>query len=73
MSAWAELVNSDGSDEWLELCSKALTEVQAETSHRNAERIRGHDFDATLVGTRCGCSEGLTDEAADLIDPEKET
>ncbi|MEV4228116.1 hypothetical protein AB0J81_13650 [Streptomyces bobili] len=40
MSAWAELVNSDGSDEWLELCNKALAEVQAETSRRNAASIQ---------------------------------
>jgi hypothetical protein len=40
MSAWAQLVNSDGSDEWLELCNKALAEVQSETSRRNAAKIQ---------------------------------
>ncbi|MFF1625583.1 hypothetical protein [Streptomyces sp. NPDC058272] len=40
MSAWAELVNADGSDEWLELCSRALEEVQREQSRRNAAKQR---------------------------------
>lgn len=39
-------------------------------AHELAEEIRHHDFDANVVGVRCGCSEGLTDDAADLIDPE---
>ncbi|WP_097964580.1 hypothetical protein [Streptomyces sp. or20] len=34
MSAWAELVNADGSDEWLELCSRALVEVREEALRR---------------------------------------
>ncbi|MFE7624266.1 hypothetical protein [Streptomyces sp. NPDC057509] len=42
MSAWAELVNHDGSDEYLELCSKALAEVQEETLRRAARKIRSH-------------------------------
>ncbi|MER7922154.1 hypothetical protein ABTY96_03285 [Streptomyces sp. NPDC096057] len=40
MSAWAELVNHDGSDEWLDLCNRALLEVQQETTRRNAARIQ---------------------------------
>ncbi|MFF1417609.1 hypothetical protein [Streptomyces sp. NPDC058280] len=40
MSAWTQLVNADGSDEWLTLCSRALEEVQRETSRRTAARIQ---------------------------------
>ncbi|MEU1074316.1 MULTISPECIES: hypothetical protein [unclassified Streptomyces] len=40
MSAWAELVGERDGDEWLELCSRALEEVQRETSRRNAETIQ---------------------------------
>jgi hypothetical protein len=32
--AWARLVNSDGSDEFLELCNAALLEIQKETLAR---------------------------------------
>lgn len=34
MSAWGRLVNSQGSDEHLELCNEALKEVQAEAERR---------------------------------------
>jgi hypothetical protein len=40
MSAWAQIVNADGSDEWLELCSRALTEVQTETRRKVANKVR---------------------------------
>jgi hypothetical protein len=43
MSAWAELVNSDGSDEHLKLCDRALKEVQKEALGRllrNLEEVR---------------------------------
>lgn len=36
MSAWLDLVNYDGSDEWLELLSAALVEVQVESVRRSA-------------------------------------
>lgn len=42
MSAWPEVVNADGSDEWLETCSDALIEVQRESNRRAAEKIRAH-------------------------------
>lgn len=45
MSAWMELVNTDGSDEHLELCSRALLEVQAETLHRAARRAESENPD----------------------------
>ncbi|MFJ4529082.1 hypothetical protein [Streptomyces nigrescens] len=35
MSAWAEIVNADGSDEWLAKCNAALAEIQTETSRRD--------------------------------------
>ncbi|MFF3363573.1 hypothetical protein [Streptomyces misionensis] len=71
MSAWAQIVNSDGSDEWLELCTKALLEVQAETSRRNAAKIR-----ALGITQWEGMNESvrmlrkMRAQAADLIDPE---
>jgi hypothetical protein len=43
MSAWAELVNSDGSDEHLELCDRVLREVKAEALKsllRSLEEVR---------------------------------
>jgi hypothetical protein len=30
MSAWAQIVNGDGSDEWLELCNQGLAEVRSQ-------------------------------------------
>lgn len=39
MSAWAQIVNSDGSDEWLELCNAALVEIQQETERRLLARL----------------------------------
>lgn len=67
MSAWMELVNANGSDEWLEMCSRALEEVQRETSRRNARVIRyGHP-------DRCPDFADGADWAADAIDPEVTT
>ncbi|MFE1126769.1 phiSA1p31-related protein [Streptomyces albidoflavus] len=40
MSAWAQVVNADGSDEWLELCNAALLEIQREQSRRDDAKIR---------------------------------
>lgn len=45
MSAWTELVNADGSDEHLALCSRALVEVQAETLRRAARRAEAENPD----------------------------
>ncbi|MDH6625750.1 hypothetical protein M2271_003561 [Streptomyces sp. LBL] len=50
MSAWAELVNERDGDEWLELCSRALEEVQRETSRRNAAKQRHTAADMTRRG-----------------------
>ncbi|MEV0444032.1 hypothetical protein AB0I84_45295 [Streptomyces spectabilis] len=66
MSAWGELVTARDGDEWLELCSRALEEVQRETSRRNAAKIRAR---YPLRYTRSGDRTG-TSVAADLIDPE---
>lgn len=78
MSAWAELVNADGSDEWLETCNAALLEVQRETLHRAAEKIRAGAPEAAEggiftvpAGRAHGRVVGLL-EAADFIDPEVE-
>lgn len=68
MSAWAELVNRDSSNEWLDLCSRALEEVQRETSRRNAEKIRNSERLRSYTDDHMGdCYE-----AADEIDPEVE-
>ncbi|MET9126918.1 hypothetical protein [Streptomyces sp. NPDC004528] len=69
MSAWAEVVNHDGSDEWLELCSRALEEVQRETSRRNAAKIRTACYDAYDPGMP-GVDQVAGMAAAGLIDPE---
>ncbi|MYY03082.1 MULTISPECIES: hypothetical protein [unclassified Streptomyces] len=73
MSAWMDLVNADGSDGWLELCNRALVEVQEETLRRAARKIRDVGVDEW---------EGMSDAArrirqaraavADLIDPDVE-
>jgi hypothetical protein len=69
MSAWLELVetwefSADGMlfQDWLDLCSRALVEIQTEQSRRNAKKIRqaavGQMYkDFILLG-------------ADLIDPD---
>jgi hypothetical protein len=59
MSAWAQLVNSNGSEEHLELCNEALMEIQRETARKLAEKIRSF---------RDVIREA--DWLADLIDPE---
>ncbi|WP_069752940.1 hypothetical protein [Streptomyces sp. EN16] len=69
MSAWAELVNADGSDEWLELCSRALEEVQEETLRRAAKKIRAK---ADTFGDWDFTTRRDMHEAADLIDPDVE-
>ncbi|OSC76504.1 hypothetical protein B5180_01740 [Streptomyces sp. BF-3] len=69
MNAWLELINTDGSDEWLELCSRALVEVQEETLRRAAKKIRAKadTFSNWDFTTRRDMRE-----AADLIDPDVE-
>jgi hypothetical protein len=72
MSAWAELLNHDGSDEWLDLCNRALTEVQAETSRRNAAKQRA-ELDVMSNGPRyIDDREWMrrAEKLPDLIDPE---
>jgi hypothetical protein len=70
VSAWAELVNADGSDEWLELCNKALAEVQREAGRRIASRIAklAEDTSNDDVKSRSLCGEYWTalDEAEDI-------
>lgn len=65
MSAWAELVNSNGSDEHLELCSRALREVQDAHAHRLAEKIRNSEELRDLTDDHMSDCNA----AADLIDP----
>ncbi|MFD4234282.1 hypothetical protein [Streptomyces sp. NPDC058542] len=67
MSAWAELINTDGSDEWLELCSRALVEVQEETLRRAARKIR-----AATASKFTDLGRQTLLEAADLADPDVE-
>lgn len=64
--AWAEIVNHDGSDEWLALCSAGLAEVQNDTTRRNSEKIRNHDWP---MGCAAGCCDEDTgaQKAADLL------
>lgn len=71
--AWAALVNFLGTDEWLGVCSAALVEVQAETSRRNARRIRVElpERVEKLTGNWAEIRTVSTAQhAADLIDPD---
>jgi hypothetical protein len=68
VSAWARLVQWDGSAEFLELCNAALAEVQRETSRRNAAQIRA-DVDA---GEFCVSQVDGARDAANRIDPDRE-
>lgn len=64
MSAWAELVCRDGSDEWLELCAKALTEVQREAAQRLARSQKAFFGDVSSQGSDgnwYGMSDWLTE------------
>lgn len=65
MSAWTEIVNRDGSDEWLDLCNRALNEMQANQLRRSTRLIRECNPDRSPE-----FSDGVQ-WAADLIDPEK--
>lgn len=74
MSAWPEIVNSDGSDEWLETCYSALADVQRESNHRAAERIRAQtaaEYQHVLVAYGRAYANGWKfgrDRAADLVE-----
>ena len=72
MSAWIEIVNKDGSDEWLRICNAALTEVQAEQSRRNAKKIRDFSWESGCISGCCDDERGA-EKAADLIDPDEES
>jgi hypothetical protein len=71
MSAWAELVNWEGSDEFLSLCNEALKEIQTETSRRNARKIRAAADTGDTNWDAVTWTRGMT-HAANLIDPQKE-
>lgn len=73
MSAWQDLVNYDGSDEYLALCSAALAEVQQDYAARLARKIRAfaEQEDGHLGSTSATVYvQGIRD-AASLIDPEE--
>lgn len=70
MSAWMEIVNAQGDDEWLEKCSAALEEVQRETLRRAATKIRDMADRNDMVGNELETLTAM--RAADLIDPEVE-
>ena len=48
----------------------SITHLITAVRHHDAEMIREHDWAAFTIGVRC-CDD-LTDDAADLIDPEVE-
>jgi hypothetical protein len=69
MSAWIELIHRDGSDDYLELCERAMREIQEVHAHRLAEKIRAKvEADGAY---RPKWAIGMK-SAADLIDPDKE-
>ena len=74
MSAWPEIVNADGSDEWLQMCSAALVNIQREAGRRAAEEIRAHtaaDYAHVLAAYGSAYANGWRfgrDRAADLAE-----
>jgi hypothetical protein len=62
VSAWAEIVYADSSDEWRAMCSRALAEVQDGQRRKDAAKIR--------EGCNCLAGSGTCDVAAARIDPE---
>ncbi|MFC8583208.1 hypothetical protein ACFUGD_01320 [Streptomyces sp. NPDC057217] len=66
MSAWAQLVNADGSDEHLELCNAALVEIQTEYARRLAEKLRT----ANWAGEFAAHEVDGVDAAVDFISAE---
>lgn len=68
MSAWLDVVNRDGSDEWLAVCSAALVEVKRETLRQAAARLhkRLDDLPAIAMAEDDALIRGLY-EAIDII------
>jgi hypothetical protein len=52
VSAWAEIVYADNSEEWTAMCARALAEVQAEQQRKDAAKIRNDDTRACAVATQ---------------------
>jgi hypothetical protein len=68
MGAWAELVNSDGSDEHLELCERAMKEIQEETARKHASKQRAAI--GRMSRREPVAAWRLVDKLPDLIDPD---
>lgn len=51
MSGWLDVVNKDGSDEWLEVCNAARIEVQRVTMDRAIRRLTSRKVAADLAPT----------------------
>jgi len=66
MSAWEAIAGRGVSDEWIELCSDAMREIQAEALREAAQTIRA--WAATQVCNAYDMAEAF--KAADLIDPD---
>jgi hypothetical protein len=49
MTAWSEIVNSNGSDEWLELCNAALAEVKSVQSSRLRGGLESRIYEALVT------------------------
>lgn len=69
MSAWAELVNLDGSDEHLRLCNAALEEIQTQQRKRDAMKLHlwADEFGDTPTQRALAA---VVREAGDRIHPE---
>lgn len=74
MSAWPEIVNADDTDEWLTTCSAALVNIQRESNHRAAERVRARtaaDYEHVLARYGSAYANGWRfgrDRAADQVE-----
>lgn len=68
MSAWAEIINADGSDEWLAKCSEALGEIQAEQRRRSAALVRSKIAEWSGMSDYVKPGNSVKASIADLIE-----
>lgn len=67
MSAWAEILYADNSDEWREMCGKALAEVRADHARELTAKQRAYDGPSVTMAGNCMVP---LDMITALIDPE---
>lgn len=70
MSAWAEIVFADSSDEWVAKCVRALAEIQTEQQRRDAAKIRKLKADVGPAAHTTEAVREILEWAAQDVDPE---